>query len=322
MAVKLSISITEGPEKGMSFEFHSGPVLLGRGRGDIPLSDKKTSSKHCQFHIEGDRIWLEDLNSTNGTFVGSNRLTERVALNNLDVVTVGLSRLSIAIVEDLGDFKARNSNDLSTSSATVSELDAGEEPEDLIESNLNFFEDQEAPKAAEPELELEDEVDLIEASLSTPKGPSPIELPSEDAQYRETGVQRIDHLIDDEIQSFSKWDHPAMKDTEAPRTGAMPKIDLRLIKRKGPANFQELKCQKNHTSFGRKDVDVRINDLDLSRKHAAVELINGEKAYVRDLASTNGTFVNGQRVSHQELSNGDLIQIGQNIFEVVIREAE
>ncbi|TVQ78055.1 MAG: FHA domain-containing protein [Bradymonadales bacterium] len=286
MAVKLSISITEGPEKGMHYEFESGPIFVGRRKGDISLSDKKVSGKHCQFLIEGNRVWIEDLNSTNGTFLGGSRLTEKVPLSNLDVVTIGLTRLSIAIVEDLETFKEMNQME------TVADRPSHTQPAEPDTGDGSSEEDSKTPS---------------------------ISLPDPDAVYRDTGVERIENLIDDELESFSKWDHPKMQDSENPQN--IPKVDVRLIKRKGEASFQELKCQKPLMTFGRKDVDIRINDLDLSRKHARLEIVNGQKVFVRDMASTNGTFVNGQRIRYQELHHGDLIQIGQNIFEVFIREA-
>jgi DNA-binding SARP family transcriptional activator len=54
---------------------------------------------------------------------------------------------------------------------------------------------------------------------------------------------------------------------------------------------------------------VRLVDNRVSRQHAQIEIASG-RAVVRDLASTNGTTVNGASVSEQELSDGDVISIG------------
>lgn len=48
----------------------------------------------------------------------------------------------------------------------------------------------------------------------------------------------------------------------------------------------------------------------VSRDHAAVETLPDGTHMLRDLGSTNGTFVNGQRIEQQLLRGGDLIQIG------------
>ena len=63
--------------------------------------------------------------------------------------------------------------------------------------------------------------------------------------------------------------------------------------------------------IGRDGADVVINDEKVSRKHAEIGLY-GPGAYVlRDLASTNGTWVNGRPVSEKvKLANGNLIRVG------------
>jgi len=54
---------------------------------------------------------------------------------------------------------------------------------------------------------------------------------------------------------------------------------------------------------------VHLVDNRVSRRHALIEIASG-RAVIRDLASTNGTTVNGASVSEQELSDGDVIGIG------------
>lgn len=67
--------------------------------------------------------------------------------------------------------------------------------------------------------------------------------------------------------------------------------------------------------MGRKDADIIINDQMVSKRHAAIQGING-KLMLMDLHSTNGTTLNGQPVSQQELAQGDKIGIGQTVLEL------
>lgn len=62
--------------------------------------------------------------------------------------------------------------------------------------------------------------------------------------------------------------------------------------------------------IGRNEGDVGIDDPKISRKHAVVEAISRENVFVRDLASTNGTWLNGVRVGSKKLRNGDIIRVG------------
>jgi hypothetical protein len=64
------------------------------------------------------------------------------------------------------------------------------------------------------------------------------------------------------------------------------------------------------------DLDVVLPDDLVSRKHARIAVHEGE-AVLQDLASTNGTFVNGQRVKRARLAPGDRVVIGAAMMRVV-----
>ena len=57
------------------------------------------------------------------------------------------------------------------------------------------------------------------------------------------------------------------------------------------------------------DADVRVDDANVSRRHAEVRRI-GDGYSLVDLGSTNGTEVNGQRIQETALMNGDVITVG------------
>lgn len=59
------------------------------------------------------------------------------------------------------------------------------------------------------------------------------------------------------------------------------------------------------------DVDIPINDLGISRQHASIRFKKG-KAVLKDLGSTNGTYLNGKRVDEMLLADGDRIQISSS----------
>ena len=66
-------------------------------------------------------------------------------------------------------------------------------------------------------------------------------------------------------------------------------------------------------SFGRGDeADVQIKDERMSRQHFVVEC-RKEKFFVRDLNSTNGTFVNNVAITEVELQPNDRIRSGQTV---------
>ncbi|CAH2030845.1 FHA domain-containing protein [Trichlorobacter ammonificans] len=68
--------------------------------------------------------------------------------------------------------------------------------------------------------------------------------------------------------------------------------------------------------LGRRDTDTLINDPMVSKRHAALQLLNG-RLVLMDLHSTNGTTLNGQPVvTPQEVATGDRIGLGQTVLTV------
>lgn len=73
--------ISEGANAGVSVPLDGGPILLGRGSdATIRLDDDYVSTRHARFVPHGDEWYVEDLGSTNGTYIGSQRITAPVAV--------------------------------------------------------------------------------------------------------------------------------------------------------------------------------------------------------------------------------------------------
>jgi len=81
---------------------------------------------------------------------------------------------------------------------------------------------------------------------------------------------------------------------------------------------REYRLGKTRTVLGRSNSDIMINDPEVSRQHAVVELY-GDKAVIKDLQSTNGTFVNQLGVRVSFLSDGDEVQLGNTRMKFLVR---
>jgi len=68
-----------------------------------------------------------------------------------------------------------------------------------------------------------------------------------------------------------------------------------------------------HTVGRTQDNSVRLHDTEVSRSHAEL-LRKGDSYVLRDLASSNGTFVNGQPATERELVSGDQLQLGRSLI--------
>lgn len=69
-------------------EFSDKITLGRRGENDIIISDNAVSGKHCEIGIEDDKLYIQDLNSTNGTLVNDEAI-ERTELKSGDTLIVG-----------------------------------------------------------------------------------------------------------------------------------------------------------------------------------------------------------------------------------------
>lgn len=79
-------------------------------------------------------------------------------------------------------------------------------------------------------------------------------------------------------------------------------------------NGERVGISTDTISIGRgNDCTIMLGDQNASRRHAEVRPVDGGYALV-DLASTNGTLVNGRRVHEHLLSDGDQITFGQTTF--------
>jgi len=95
---------------------------------------------------------------------------------------------------------------------------------------------------------------------------------------------------------------------------------FRFVMRSGPAAGRVYPLEAPDVSIGRDNTNmIVINDAEVSRRHARMEL-RGATYVIQDLGSTNGTFINGSRVSGiQVLNSGDTVSFGEGI--VLVYEA-
>jgi predicted Zn finger-like uncharacterized protein len=89
----------------------------------------------------------------------------------------------------------------------------------------------------------------------------------------------------------------------------------------GPATGQIFQISKSRTTLGRSGCDVDLNDPECSRQHAVVEIF-GERILLRDLDSTNGTFIDLERVQSSELANHTEFRIGSHVLMLIVTEVE
>lgn len=82
--------VTEGPLKGTVLDLASSPVLLGRAQeATLVLEDDYASGRHARLFPQGSRWFIEDLGSTNGTYLAGNQLTRALPVEPGVPVRIG-----------------------------------------------------------------------------------------------------------------------------------------------------------------------------------------------------------------------------------------
>jgi pSer/pThr/pTyr-binding forkhead associated (FHA) protein len=90
------VLVTEGANSGERADLDRAPILIGRGTdAAIRLDDDYVSTRHARIAASGDQWFVEDLGSTNGTYIGSVRITQPTTITLGTQVRIGKTILEL-----------------------------------------------------------------------------------------------------------------------------------------------------------------------------------------------------------------------------------
>ena len=90
MAAQFQFVMRSGPTPGATYSLEGDQLTIGRdSSNDVAINDAEISRKHARLTFQGGKYVLEDLGSTNGTFVNGQRLAAPAVLKAGDVVSLG-----------------------------------------------------------------------------------------------------------------------------------------------------------------------------------------------------------------------------------------
>jgi len=91
-----TVVIVEGGNSGEVIPLAGAPLLIGRGNdAAIRLDDDYVSTRHARIASTGDQWYVEDLGSTNGTYVGPSRITQATAISLGTQIRIGKTILEL-----------------------------------------------------------------------------------------------------------------------------------------------------------------------------------------------------------------------------------
>lgn len=243
LKVKVTLTVIQGVDHEKSIQMTKPVAVIGRRNSDFNLQDQRISTVHTKIEIREEKVFVEDLNSRNGTFINGKKVEAPSEAKNLDIIEVGFTKIRINIVENLEFFKSKQRKNIDEKTARNADIGS---------------------------------------------------------------------LIQDELERFSKWDlaNPSPEALSKPKPSKYP---YGLQVKKGPDRGKIFYFDQDRNIVGRGKVEFVLNDPDISRMHAMMEVKDKTQIVLRDMDSTNGTFVNGKKISTVEIRVGDIIQFGQTV---------
>ena len=259
---------------------HGGSVYrIGRDpKSDIVMTDTRVSWRHGVLRVEGDSWLLEDVGSTNGTFIDLQRV-DRFPIVGDCVVRLGNpddGPILRCMPQPAAARQAPPEQPLTPPA------EPRPEPAPPFEAAPPF--EPVAPFEAAPPFEPPAPLQASPQQASPPQAPP--RQPPPQAPPRQPPPQREAPALPQDL---------------------LPSVDLRPTSRT-PLPTQKLRIGRTP------DNDLVLSDLDVSRHHAELRKSPKGTYEIVDLGSHNGTFVNGRRVSSAVLSETDIVGIGRSTF--------
>jgi serine phosphatase RsbU (regulator of sigma subunit)/pSer/pThr/pTyr-binding forkhead associated (FHA) protein len=132
----------QGPESGRQFSLAAGPTILGRQMDcTICLDAKAVSRQHAQILLEDGAYFVEDMGSSNGTFVNGSRITGRVPLTENDTLQIGPYLFTLRLPpppENQEDMIIKEQVSAVLSNVTLFRQDPGQKLQVILEISQNL----------------------------------------------------------------------------------------------------------------------------------------------------------------------------------------
>ena len=194
------ITVTLDDQSVETFEFDTDTQSIGLGRrpaNDVCITDRSVSGRHARIEHDGDALWIEDLGSTNGTYVNG-RPVERQRLSIDDDILLGAIRVRCELPVQASaaarpmDQSLDDSFNESFKEVHCSAMDEDDELDESMRAALALYSDDPAPAPAASDPALRDEDDDIDFSEDA-------RLFAQSAGRDEPAVESAGYIDDDRL---------------------------------------------------------------------------------------------------------------------------
>jgi ABC-type multidrug transport system ATPase subunit/pSer/pThr/pTyr-binding forkhead associated (FHA) protein len=318
----------EGKSPPQEYELTRPEIIIGRDPNvDLTIPSPAVSRRHAKLTRQGEGYSIEDLGSSNGTFINGERLVNQHLLKSGDQVRFGQA---ITLT-----YEAPAPVSVQQTMASSAPAKPDNVAQTMLEENVKF-EDIEA--AGPPKLLVsvaggDSQTHTLTKSVYTiGRGEgNDIVIPSQIVSGQHARLERVNGGFQLEVLPQAK--NPVLFEGrpmdgsrvlhhgDILRIGSLDPGMMVTITYQAPSEAASEPArdivfgEKTLIQIGREtDNDVVLASPTVSRYHAQVERI-GQRFRIRDLRSSNGTFVNDERVEKETwLKPMDTIRIGQYRF--------
>ena len=324
---KLTLANDQSSSPRQEFELVKSEIIIGRDdSADVTIPASAVSRRHANLMLEGGNYMLEDLGSSNGTFLNGEKLTERRPLKSGDKIRLGqIINLVYHAPATEPDKTAVRSAPAARPSHVMQTM-LGEEP---------ILQDSTGPRQLIVTIAggSTQTYPLTRKTLSIGRlEDNDIVIPSQIVSSRHARLEQVNGggyklVMAAEAKNPILFEGRPLDDSrvlhhdDILRIGSLdPGIMVTMIYNAPSEASQQV---ERDIVFGEKTLiqmgrdpgnDVVIPSSNVSRFHAQIQKV-GQRYRVEDLRSSNGTYVNGERIDGSVwLKPNDSIRVGQYRF--------
>ncbi len=291
-------------------------LSIGRSDAcDIKIDDKKISRKHAKFDILDKELIIEDLNSSNGTFVNGIRIEEATKLVNGDVVKLESHQLKIFVTASLPNKQERDDR---TKVVDSIRDESSEKQRPIIDNS----EQSEVNKTPESAIETKQKEIPVVSKETVKKEEVKVK---QEPKVKEAVKHSEEEIPASWVEETGSIDGTRMMDPkqiEAIKSGVKREITpadstmtcLHCFSENAAEQIFELPVSDFEEASGWEigrdsNCDIVIEHSSVSNRHAQIIHQRGRWKIV-NLVSTNGIIINGQKKLSAYLGDGDKIGLG------------
>lgn len=301
-------------------------IIIGRGSSvDLKLTDQNISREHAEIKRKDKKIIIEK-RSAHGELIHNGNFIEQTALRNKDHIKIGSYSIHIELSEeqsaDLDANAIHPDGQVDTNSEEKAEVSSN-----AIEEESVLSEKQESEEMPVEDASAGDSEDSLFVSEEEPQDFDQQEdhfQQNEDQSDHESadefGESETSEEYSEDESHMDQMDHQEEEDVGEKTSLISSFVEYELQIFGDKSSYDKYAIKDNETLIGRdpEKCQIVLDDSEVSSEHAMI-VRDGSRLVLKDLNSSNGTLLNGQKINEGVLGNNDEFIIGSTTFTLAVR---